>query len=110
MEIFLLIAAKLLLVVSTGISMLQHYRICQRLDILKQRIEPMDALIGEIIKISEVTDQIQRTQKCLGDGSDRILATLKEIQESQKPKSTTNWDNLKEAFKGPARITINERD
>ncbi|MDD3471771.1 MAG: hypothetical protein PHS86_03220 [Syntrophaceae bacterium] len=110
MEIFLLILAKILLFASTCLSIFHFYRTTQRLDDIKLKVNSLEVVIGELIKVAERSQQIQDTQQCHGNALDRILESLKAIQEAQNPKSKTNWDNLKEAFKGPSRITINERD
>lgn len=51
-----------------------------------------DALMSE-------SDQIHRT-----------LLALRDTLETAKPIKPNNWDSVKEAFKGPVRIEINERN
>ena len=40
----------------------------------------------------------------------RSLLALRETLETAKPIKPNNWDSVREAFKGPVRIEINERD
>lgn len=110
MEIFLLIVAKILVFASTGLNIFHFSKTKQKLENIKSTVDSLETVVGELIKIAEQTAELKDTQACHGNALDRILESLKQIQEAQNPKSKTNWDNLKEAFKGPSRITINERD
>lgn len=51
-----------------------------------------DALLSE-------SDQIHRS-----------LLAMRESLEAAKPMKSNNWDSVREAFKGPVRIEINERN
>ena len=51
-----------------------------------------DALLSE-------SDQIHRS-----------LLSTRESLEAAKPMKSNNWDSVREAFKGPVRIEINERN
>lgn len=44
------------------------------------------------------------------DKTHRSLLTLRDTLETAKPIKPNNWDSVKEAFKGPVRIEINERN
>lgn len=39
-----------------------------------------------------------------------ILTAPKDSQDATKPIKPNNWDSMREAFKGPVRIDINERN
>jgi hypothetical protein len=41
---------------------------------------------------------------------DRSLLALRESLETAKPIKPNNWDSFREAFKGPTRVEINERN
>jgi hypothetical protein len=38
------------------------------------------------------------------------LLALRESLEATKPIKPNNWDSMKEAFKGPTRVEVNERN
>ncbi len=42
--------------------------------------------------------------------NDRFLLAVRELAEATKPMKTNNWDSVREAFKGPVRIDLNERN
>lgn len=42
--------------------------------------------------------------------NDRSLQAILERLDAAKPIKPNNWDSVKEAFKGPVRIEINERN
>lgn len=63
--------------------------------------------------ITEQTEKYTYTQDkidALGCGLDRSMLALREILEPTKPIKTNNWDSVRQAFKGPARIEVNERN
>lgn len=110
MEIILLIVAKIFVFASTGINIFHFYKTRQKLDDIIYTVDSLDTVVRELAKIAERTVELKEMQISNSASLIRILESLKQIQEAQNPKSKTNWDNLKEAFKGPSRITINERD
>ena len=44
------------------------------------------------------------------DDTNRSLLALRDLLEPTKPMKSNNWDSIREAFKGPARVEINERN
>jgi len=58
----------------------------------KKFVTTCDALLSE-------SDQIHR-----------CLLSTRESLEAAKPMKSNNWDSVREAFKGPVRIEINERN
>ena len=52
--------------------------------------------------ISEIKELIEK--------NDRSILALRELLESTKPMKSNNWDSVREAFKGPQRIEVNERN
>lgn len=69
-----------------------------------------EILINAITTNTE--QQIYTSHKidALGNGLDRSMLSLRELLENAKPIKSNNWDSVREAFKGPARIEINERN
>lgn len=65
--------------------------------------ENIEEIEIKTVKISAQLDSIQSEIY-------RILAEQKESLSSARPIKPNNWDSLKEAFKGPCRVTINERN
>ena len=61
------------------------------------------AIIGLSEKIDAMPDKFK-------DDIHRSLLTLREDLEAAKPIKPNNWDSVREAFKGPMRIEINERN
>ena len=62
----------------------------------------------------EDIDNLQREFKKLSEHikseQDRPLQAILERLDAAKPIKPNNWDSVKEAFKGRARIEINERN
>jgi hypothetical protein len=44
------------------------------------------------------------------DKNHRSLLVLRDALETAKPIKPNNWDSIKEAFKGPVRVEVNERN
>jgi hypothetical protein len=59
-------------------------------------------------------DRLEKALKAVSDDvkadNHRSLQALLERQDAAKPIKPNNWDSIKEAFKGPVRVEINERD
>lgn len=69
-----------------------------------------ERLINEISRNSELLDYTSKKIDAMANGLDRSMSSLKELQETTKPIKPNNWDSVKEAFKGPTRIEVNERN
>lgn len=41
---------------------------------------------------------------------DRHLLDLRDSLEPTKPMKSNNWDSIREAFRGPTRVDVNERN
>ena len=54
---------------------------------------------------AEINDSL-----CVNDETHRSLLALRESLEATKPMKSNNWDSIREAFKGPVRIEVNERN
>ena len=54
--------------------------------------------------------QIDSVLNLVKNDNDRSLLAMREILEPTKPMKSNNWDSVREAFKGPARIDVNERN
>lgn len=61
------------------------------------------ALVGLAEKLEALPDMIK-------EDIHRSSLALREALETAKPIKPNNWDSVKEAFKGPVRIEINERN
>jgi hypothetical protein len=63
-----------------------------------------------------LTDQIekydyhQKKHQMNTDGLERSLMALRDTLETTKPIKSNNWDSVREAFKGPVRNDVNERN
>lgn len=63
--------------------------------------------------INEQKKKYDRTQDIIENvGSDlqRSMLALRDSLETTKPMKSNNWDSVREAFKGPVRIEVNERN
>lgn len=90
-------------------SFQKHQDVIQK--IIKDDIEILFVNIqGQEKAILFLSDKITSFPDLIKDDMHRILVELKESLSSAKPIRPNNWDSLKEAFKGPCRVTINERN
>ncbi len=60
-----------------------------------------------LVRIHEKLESIPDIFK---DDIHRSLLSLREDLQDAKPMKSNNWDSVREAFKGPVRIEINERN
>lgn len=67
----------------------------------------IDGIEKGLVKLSEKVESIPNIIK---DDNHRSLLALRDTLETTKPIRPNNWDSMKEAFKGPTRIEINERN
>ena len=72
-----------------------------------------ESLVGDVDGIEKALVGLAEKVDCLPnmikDDIHRFLVELRE-SHSTKPIRPNNWDSMKEAFKGPTRIEINERN
>ena len=69
-----------------------------------QEIESqLDAIRNKLTEIDHSFVALNAEQR-------RTLLDFKDSLETTKPIKPNNWDSVKEAFKGPVRATINERN
>lgn len=80
----------------------------------KQNDEIVDSLLGDFEGVEKLcvlmSQKIDSLPDVLKDDLHRSMLALKDIQEPTKPIKPNNWDSVREAFKGPARIEVNERN
>jgi hypothetical protein len=89
--------------------------LCKKIDTLeKNQIILHKKLVGDIegtervlVHISKKLDFLTDTVK---EDIHRSSLALRESLETAKPIKPNNWDSVKEAFKGPVRVEINERN
>lgn len=53
---------------------------------------------------------IDALKELVKNDNDRSLQAILERLDAAKPIKPNNWDSIKEAFKGPVRVEINERN
>jgi hypothetical protein len=54
--------------------------------------------------------QVNAIIELVKNDNERSLQAILERLDAAKPIKPNNWDSIKEAFKGPARVEINERN
>lgn len=70
-------------------------------------LDSFGADLDEIeLKTTKMSGQLDFNQ----ESNYRSLQTILERLDAAKPIRPNNWDSIKEAFKGPARVEINERN
>ena len=67
-----------------------------------KEIKRIDELEFKVVALSELVTLYQ-------NDNIRSSLALREALETAKPIKPNNWDSVKQAFKGPVRIDINER-
>ncbi len=86
-----------------------------RLEIcIKNQFAIDNALAGDIESIEKalvvISEKLQMLPYKIQEDVSRSLLVFRESLDTTKPIRPNNWDSVKEAFKGPTRATINERD
>ena len=110
MEVFLITVVLIFLIALACLNIFHFYRLTQRHQIICDAVcefieysrannTGLEQTSIEVISIMHIVTKI-----------DRHLSALKELQEPTKPIKPNNWDSVKEAFKGPYRVEINERN
>lgn len=73
-----------------------------------------ESLVGDIEGIEKalvsLSQKIESLPNMFKDDMHRFLVEQRESLASTKPIRPNNWDSMKEAFKGPTRVEINERN
>lgn len=107
MEILFDILLITLLLVSTWLNFVIYRKFVQdkaSLDAFHER------LVNEISRNSEHSNYASNKMDAMSNYLDRSMLSLKDLLETTKPIKPNNWDSVKEAFKGPTRIEVNERN
>jgi hypothetical protein len=99
MEIFLTVLALIII--------FSLYLLGWQINRVSSRLEDSDRKQQEILA---VLDQINTSLGSLNSEQHRSLLALRESLEATKPIKPNNWDSMKEAFKGPTRVEVNERN
>lgn len=79
-------------------------RICFLFEKMKENLDSYIEILGE--NYEELDSKIES----LSNQIDRSLDAMKNIHETTKPMKPNNWDSVKDVFRGPVRVDINERD
>ena len=94
----------------------------KKVNTIDSRFEPLyrkneqiiEALYGDIEVIEKaivgLSEKVEALPDMFKDDIHRSLLALRDTLETTKPIRPNNWDSMKEAFKGPTRIEINERN
>ena len=81
-------------------------------EIQKEYLEIIEHLYGDIEGMEKaivgLSKKIDALPDMLKDEMHRSLLALRENLETAKPIKPNNWDSVKEAFKKPSRIEVNE--
>lgn len=72
--------------------------------------EILESLSVELDEISLKTVKMSAQLNDVQDELHRSSLALRTTQEPTKPMKSNNWDSVRECFKGPARIEVNERN
>lgn len=82
-------------------SLVMNYIIICKLDIFSNLLPvSIDEIEMRVVKISaQLTDIQEATNRSM---------LAREALEPAKPIKTNNWDSVRKAFKGPARVEIDE--
>jgi hypothetical protein len=67
----------------------------------------LEGIEKALVLLSQKIDVLPDTIK---EDFHRTSLALRETLETARPIKPNNWDSVKEAFKGPVRIEINERN
>lgn len=80
------------------------------LSMLSLSISVNIAVLKKITKLEQSHETIRAENLSVNDETRRSLLALRDILEATKPMKSNNWDSIREAFKGPTRIEVNERN
>ena len=68
------------------------------------------AVFKKLTQLEQSHETIRAENLSVNDETRRSLLALRDILEATKPMKSNNWDCIREAFKGPTRIEVNERN
>ena len=107
MEIFLVTGAIIILIVLLCLNFFHFTRINIQLNHLNETQKRLAQVLTE--QSSSNANDIEKILFCVND-TNRSLLALRDSLDQTKPIKPNNWDSFREAFKGPARIEVNERN
>lgn len=115
MEIIFIVSVTLASLLVQYIMYCEIRKANARLEIsLKNQTELDEALAGDLEGIEKalvlLSEKVQVLPDTIKDDVNRTLLTFRETLEATKPIKPNNWDSFREAFKGPTRVEINERN
>jgi hypothetical protein len=107
MEIFLITVVLSLQVVCLCLQIYHFRKLGNQIEKISETQSRIPTVLTdfkeEVISLTNKTDAI-------ANNLDRHLLALREALEPTKPIRPNNWDSVREAFKGPTRVEINERN
>lgn len=59
--------------------------------------------------LNSINERLNAIPDMFKDDIYRSLLPIRESLEAAKPMKTNNWDSVREAFKGPARVDVGDR-
>lgn len=114
MEIFLIITVLILLIALFCLEIFHFYRLTQRYQISSETLSAiLDTLIKQNEKIGYLNKNVMEFEGLLHsimNENQRSMLSLVDNLQTAKPIKPNNFDSLREAFKGPTRVEINERN
>ena len=105
-----------------GVSLATNVAMFKKINKIDSRFEPLyrkneqiiEDLYGDIEGVEKavviLSQKLQALPDIIKDDNHRSLQAILERQDAAKPIKPNNWDSIKEAFKGPVRVEINERN
>lgn len=110
MEIFLITVVLSMMIVCLCLQVIHFTKIWNQNKQISDTLSRVcDVLVETTEKLRYLDENVDSTRRVV-DGIDRSLLALKESQEAAKPMKSNNWDSVREAFKGPVRVEVNERN
>jgi hypothetical protein len=101
----------LLIVLICVVSVATNCKFWRQIEILEEKVNIFQS--SNDLLSQNIIENMADARARLSDLEEqyRSLSTLKEVVgATNQPMKPNNWDSVRQAFKGPARIEINERD
>lgn len=98
-------------------SIMQYFMYCEvrkvyaRLETISEYHErKYDSIEMQLSSIRRHIDEVNISLVAFNAEQRRSLVAFKDSLEPTRPIKPNNWDSVREAFKGPVRVEINERN
>lgn len=114
MDIFFesMVCMLLVAVVILNFVVIHHVDLVQAFQkrMLESEIHYEEKLLSAIDSNCDRIIEINQTLSNISAQIDRSMLAQRDALEPTKPIKSNNWDSIREAFKGPTRIDLNDRD